>query len=148
MATRIRRSSRRPAGATFSVEIDGVTAAVFREVSGLGLETELVEMREGSGGGIRKVPGLMKFPNIVLKRGYTGNNELYDWAASRTDRGDVTRRTVSITLTSGRRQIARWTVHRAWPVKWTGPSLNAAGTDVAMETVELAHEGITRDDDD
>lgn len=148
MATRIRRSSRRPATATFSVEIDGVTAAVFREVSGLGLETELVEMREGSGGGIRKVPGLMKFPNIVLKRGYTGNNELYDWAASRTDRGDVTRRSVSITLTSGRRQIARWTVHRAWPVKWTGPSLNAAGTDVAMETVELAHEGITRDDDD
>jgi phage tail-like protein len=144
MAVRLKSSSRGKAPLMFTIAIDGLPDSVFQEVSGIGIETEVIEFREGGGGGVRKMPGISKYPNLVLKRGYTGSVDLYDWAAARDDTGDVVRRTVSIALTARGREVARWTVHRAWPVKWDAPTLNAKGNDVPMETIELAHDGISR----
>jgi phage tail-like protein len=134
---------------TFTVEIEGTAAGMFREVSGLSVETEVVEYRDGSTNDIRKLPGRTTWPDIVLKRGFTGNTELYDWAMTYLRTGAVVRRSGSIIMSdqSGN-QIARWNFHNAWPVKWDGPTLDASGAEVAIETLVLAHDGLSLSDDD
>jgi phage tail-like protein len=117
--------------------------AAFHECSGLESSIDVIEHREG-GGPIRKLPGLAKFPNIVLKRGVTDNRELYDQHLSALD-GRVQRKSGSIMLMDrANQEVARWDFQQAWPAKWVGPSLTAEGNDVAIETLELAHEGIRR----
>jgi phage tail-like protein len=127
----------------FRVEIDGIQVAAFHECSGLDSSIDVIEHREG-GGPIRKLPGNTKFSNIVLKRGVTANWELYDLHLRCVD-GAVDRKNGSIILMDrADREVARWNFNQAWPAKWTGPSLTAEGNDVAIETLELAHEGIRR----
>jgi phage tail-like protein len=129
----------------FRVEIDGLTAAAFSEVSGLESETTVIEYRAGTDPNLaRKLPGLTKYPNIVLKRGVTQDAELWSWRKRVID-GNVDRRNGSIVLQddSGQDQV-RWNFHNGWPCKLQGPSLNAHGNDVAIETLEIAHEGIER----
>jgi phage tail-like protein len=129
----------------FRVEIDGLTAAAFSEVSGLESETTVIEYRAGTDPNLaRKLPGLTKYPNIVLKRGVTQDAELWNWRKRVID-GNVDRRNGSIVLQddSGQDQV-RWNFHNGWPCKLQGPSLNAHGNDVAIETLEIAHEGIER----
>jgi phage tail-like protein len=129
----------------FRVEIDGLTAAAFSEVSGLESETTVIEYRAGTDPNLaRKLPGLTKYPNIVLKRGVTQDAELWNWRKRVID-GNVDRRNGSIVLQddSGQDQV-RWNFHNGWPCKLQGPSLNAHGDDVAIETLEIAHEGIER----
>lgn len=93
---------------------------------------------------MRKFPGLTKYTNIVLKWGITDDRELYDWHR-RIVRGDMERKNGSIVLLDRRgEEVVRWNFVRAWPSKWDGPDLNAEGTDAAIETLELAHEGIER----
>ena len=127
----------------FTVQIEGLTAGVFREVTGIGVETEVIELREGGSKEVRKVPGVSKFPNVTLKRGITGSSDLHDWALANLAGKDV-RRSVTITLsdTNGV-TVAAWTLNRAWPVKWQAPQLNASANEVAIETIELAHEGVS-----
>jgi phage tail-like protein len=127
----------------FTVQIEGLTLGAFREVTGLGVETEVIELREGGSRQVRKVPGVSKFPNVTLKRGITGSTDLYDWAVANLGGKDV-RRSVTITVsdTNGV-AIATWTLNRAWPVKWQAPSFNASAHDVLIETIELAHEGVS-----
>lgn len=134
----------------FSVEIEGLALATFTSVSGLSVETEVLEFREGGDtGAVRKIPGRLKYPNIVLKAGFTGDTTLFDWAMTAARTGDVVRRTVVISMVDGAgSSLARWRLHNAWPVKWEGPSLKASGNEVAIETLEIAHEGLTLDDDD
>ena len=125
----------------FIVEIDGIASAGFTECSGLSTETTVIEYREGSGGGIRKLPGLRKYTNVTLKRGLTANRDLWNWYKSLTD-GILQRRNVSIILLADdRTEVARFTLSQAWPCKWIGPALNAKGNDIAIEELELAHEG-------
>jgi phage tail-like protein len=127
----------------FRVEIAGLQVAAFHECSGLESAIDVIEHREG-GGPIRKLPGNAKFANIVLKRGVTADRELYDLHL-RCVEGRIERKSGSIILMDrADQEVARWNFEQAWPAKWVGPSLTAEGNDVAIETLELAHEGIRR----
>jgi phage tail-like protein len=126
----------------FLVEIDGVTAAGFAEVTGLGVEIIPIEYRMGNEHAVRKLPGLRKFSNIVLKRGYTLDRSLWNWAKQVLD-GNVVRAAISITLLDEQRQPAlRWNLREAWPCRYEGPALNAKSNEVAIETLEICHEGL------
>ncbi len=128
----------------FRVEIDGLTVAAFSEVSGLESETTVVEYRTGADHVTRKLPGLTKYPNIVLKRGITDDMELWNWRKRIVD-GDADRRNGSIVLQDDQGQDkVRWNFRDGWPCKYDGPNLNAKSNDVAIETLELAHEGLER----
>ena len=127
----------------FLVEIDGVQVAGFSECSGLSTETDVIEYREGNErGGVRKLPGLTKYANIVLKRGFTRSRELWNWRKVVID-GGVERRSGAIVLLGENHvPVARFQFREGWPAKWEGPSLNAKSSEVAIETLEIAHEGL------
>lgn len=129
----------------FTVEIDGITRASFQEVTGFDSSVEIKEYREG-GDNIttRKLPMQVKYSNIQLKWGMTDDTELYDWHMS-VVKGDIERKNGSIVLFNRKgEEVARWNFVRAWPTKWDGPDLKADGNELAVELVELAHEGIER----
>lgn len=127
----------------FVINIDGVGSGAFSEVSGLDTETDPVEYREGSEDiTVRKLPGLRKYPNITLKRGFTKDRGLWDWRKTVMD-GKTQRKSGSITLLNEARQEAlRWNFREGWPCKLQGPSLNATTNEVAIETLEICHEGL------
>jgi phage tail-like protein len=133
-------------GFNFVVEIDGITRAGFREASGLDSSQDPVEYREGNEKPItaRKLPGLNKYSNISLKWGISDDADLWKWRKTAID-GKVERKNGSIILRNeaGDEKV-RWNFHDAWPTKWTGPSFNATSNDVAIETLELAHEGVVK----
>lgn len=129
----------------FLVEIDGITRAAFHEVSGFDSTIDVIEYREGGENTtLHKLPGMTKYNNIVLKWGLTDDIELYNWHRSAIG-GRLERKNGSIVLLdrSGQEK-ARWNFFRAWPSKYDGPDFNAEGNDVAIETLELAHEGVVR----
>ncbi len=131
----------------FTVDIGVGDELGFSEVEGLAGEIEVIEYREGADrvNTARKLPGLAKYPNVILKRGITGRTDLFEWWKSVRD-GQVQRRNVTITLLDEQRQpVLRWLLRNAWPVKLEGPTLNATGNEVAIETLELAHEGLEID---
>jgi phage tail-like protein len=128
----------------FLVEIDGATKAGFTEVTGLEFEIAAIEYREGADKPltVRKLPGLVKYSNITLKRGLTTDRSLWDWIKTVLD-GTVHRANVSIVLLDDQRQaVVRWTLREAWPCKYSGPALNAQGNQVAIESLEICHEGL------
>jgi phage tail-like protein len=129
----------------FLVEIDGVAVAAFSEVGGLESETDVIEYREGGDSNtVRKLPGLTRHANIVLRRGVTKDADLWNWRKSVVD-GAFDRRNGSIVLLDDdRTEVVRWNFSRGWISKWTGPALNAKGNEVAIETIEIAHEGLAR----
>ena len=129
----------------FLVEIDGIARAAFHEVSGFDSTIDVIEHREGGDNTTpRKLPGMTKHSNIVLKWGLADDTQLYDWHRD-TVNGNVQRKNGSIVLLDRHgREVARWNFVRAWPTKWDGPDLTAEGNDVAIETLELAHEGVER----
>ena len=130
---------------SFTVEIDGIARAGFRECSGLDTSQDPVDYREGNDPPtMRRLPGLVKYANITLKWGMTDDAELWEWRR-RAIEGKVERKNGSIVLLdeTGQEQL-RWNFREAWPVKWTGPSFNATGNEVAIETLELVHEGVTK----
>jgi phage tail-like protein len=132
-------------GYNFRLELDGVTRAAFQECSGLDVTSDPIEYREGSDrAATRKLPGLAKYASIVLKRGVTDDAELWQWAKSAID-GQVERRNGSIVLAddTGAEKV-RWNFREGWPTKWTGPSFNATGNEVAIESLEIAHEGLEK----
>lgn len=127
----------------FLVEIDGVTKAGFSEVSGLSMTTDVIEYRNGNEDITpRKLPGLKKFANITLKRGFTKDGGLFKWRKTVLD-GKTERHTGSITLLDESRKAAlRWNFVQAWPSKLDGPSFNAKNNEVAIETLEIVVEGL------
>ena len=129
----------------FTIEIDGIERAAFQECSGFDSTIDVIEHREGGENTtLRKLPGLTKYSNITLKWGMTNDRELYDWHR-RVVEGEIERKNGSIVLRNRKgEEVARWNFVRAWPTKWDGPDLNAEGNDVAIETLELAHEGVER----
>ena len=129
----------------FLVEIDGITQAGFTDCTGLGADTDVIEYREGGENTtVRKLPGLTKYSNITLKWGLTDSRELYDWFRN-VITGTVQRKNGSIIVLGldGQERL-RWNFVNAWPAKWDGPDFTAKGNDVAIETLELAHEGVER----
>jgi phage tail-like protein len=130
------------AGFNFLVEIDGVTRAGFTHVSGLTSEVDAVSYREGGEVGGRQLPGLVKYPRLILKRGFTLDRSLWDWHRTVVN-GRIERRGVSVMLLdAARTPVARWNFVEAWPAKWQGPELNAQSSDVLIETLEIVHEGM------
>lgn len=129
----------------FHVEIDGISRAAFNECSGLDSTVDVIEHREGGWNQTpRKLPGQTKHSNIVLKWGISTDRELVDWHQRIVD-GEIERRNGSIVLLDRRgEEVARWNFVRAWPSKYTGPSLSAEANDVAIDALELAHEGVRR----
>lgn len=131
-------------GYNFAVEMDGITRMGFKQASGLDSSSDATKYREGTDPtlGQRQLPGLLTFSNISLQRGITDDHALWDWRNS-VATGSPIRRTISIILrdANGAEKI-RWNVKNCWPLKWSGPSLDATTDAVAIETLELAHEGI------
>jgi len=143
MATAERRDPYRTFN--FQLEIDGVPLGAFSEASGLTAEGDAVDYREGTDlqPNVRKLTGLRKYTNITLKRGYTQDKSLWRWYGNIVN-GQPDRRDVTIVLLNEARQpVLRWHAENAWVNKIEGPSFKAAGNEIAMESVELVHEGLT-----
>ena len=129
----------------YRVEIDGLDAGGFSEVTGFDASIDVMEYREGDMVQTPyKIPGLKKYGNITLKKGLTDSLVMYEWLITGVD-GPVDRKTITITsLDESEQPVASWQVINAWPVKYTAPDFNATSSEVAIETVEIAHEGLTR----
>ena len=127
----------------FLVEVEGVTVAGFTECSGLVNETEVIDFRLGNEPITRRrLPGLVKYNNIILKRGITNSTELWDWRKRVLD-GRTQRQSGSVVLLDEARKPAlRWNFREGWPAKLEGPTLNAKNNEVAIETMEIVHEGL------
>lgn len=138
----------------FKVEFDGVESAGFSEVSGADVSVDVIEYREGNELRTtpRKLSGLTKYGNITLKWGVIGSMEMIEWLHS-----------VASDNTAGPTGIARknlvikilddtgadgpsWEIINAWPMHYTGPSFNGLGSEMAIESLEIAHEGMARVD--
>jgi phage tail-like protein len=134
-------------GFNFRVELDGTNVAAFSEASGLTAEGDSVDYREGTDVPmtVRKLVGLRKYSNITLKRGYVQDDTFWTWHKNISN-GQADRRNGTIVLMDEERNdVMRWNFENAWINKVEGPSLNASGNEVAIETVELIHEGLTLD---
>lgn len=128
-------------GYRFRVELDNVERGGFQECSGLDFSQDPIEYREGPDPlYVRKLPGLTKYSNITLKWGITKDEELWDWR-DQALKGNIQRKNGSIILVDDEgNDKTRWNFQAGWPAKWTGPSFNATGNEVAVETLEIAHE--------
>lgn len=125
----------------------GTTTVAFQEVSGLDSENQIIEYREGTDAlnSVRKLPGMEKYPNIVCKRGITGDTTLWDWRKEVRDSTSTFPPTRDVTielLNEKGESVMTWTLTNAWLAKLSGPSLNAKGNEIAIESMELAHERI------
>jgi phage tail-like protein len=132
-------------GYNFSLEIDNVPRGAFSEVGGLTADGDSVDYREGTDlqQNVRKLVGLRKFTNLSLKRGYTQDKVLWQWYLNIMN-GVPDRRNVTIVLMNEERQpVLRWHAENAWINKIEGPALKASSNDLAMESLELVHEGLT-----
>ena len=129
----------------FLVEIEGITQAGFSDCSGFGSSTDPIEYREGGmNTTVHKLPGLTKHTNVTLKWGLTDSTELCNWYKDIVN-GKIARKNGSIVVRDleGKEKL-RWNFVQGWPTKWDGPDFSAKGNDVAIETLEIAHEGIER----
>ena len=127
----------------FLLEIDGLTRAGFHEYAGLEGGADSIGSHEGPEGyTARRFPSLAKYTNISLKHGMTADPALWVWYKNGIG-GKIERKSGSITLLDAARvEKARWKFQKGWVAKWTGPSLNAPGNHVTIETLEIAHEGL------
>jgi phage tail-like protein len=124
---------------------EGTVIGGFSDVSGLGFEVSYSEYRNGNEkfNTVRKVPNTHKVDDVTLKRGLVGSDDLFTWLKTVRD-GTADPRNITITLLDEARQpVATWSLRKAQPKKWTGPTLAAkGGGEVAMEELSLVHEGI------
>ncbi len=128
----------------YKVSVGGVEAG-FSEVTGFDVSIDVIEYREGDDPTTPfKLPGLSKYSNITLKNGITDSMELYNWIKDCVE-GKIERKVVTImALGEDGGTLATWEIVESWPVKYTGPDFNATGSEVAIESMELCHEGLRR----
>jgi phage tail-like protein len=142
----IERPNKNPYSAfNFVVEINGAQIAAFQEVSGLDAENTPIEYREGADpmNTTRKLTGIEKYPNVICKRGITGSTVLWDWRKEVRDGSTTFPATRDVTIKLLNEQhvaVLKWRLTNAWCCKLSGPSLNAKGNEIAIETMELAHD--------
>ena len=134
----------------FHVEVGGITKAAFTDCSGLEMSTEVFEYQEGGlNEYVHKIPGRTKVSNVTLKRGFATSNELFQWykdmekALLAGNRFDFQQVTIILYSSADRDELVRWTLDKAFPVKWVGPAFKTSEAAVAVETLEFAHHGIT-----
>lgn len=118
--------------------------AFFKSVSGLKFETEVIPVREGGANDTTfQLVGATKWSNLVLKQGFTGNSALIKWRQDwlrgkmvRIPSGTITQ------LNTAMEPVAHWQFHRGWPAKWELSELDASKSELSIETLEIAHEGL------
>jgi phage tail-like protein len=127
----------------FLIDIDGITLAGFSECSGLTAESDVIDYRTGDMDiTVSKLPGLRKYNHLLFKHGITSSTELWQWRLTVIN-GQTVRKSGSITLLDeGRQRALEWTFTQAWPCKYEGPTLNGKTNEVAIETLEICHEGL------
>src|SRR6266849_402508 len=132
-------------GFNFRVEIDGISPAAFSEVSGLTADGDPVDYREGTDlkNNVRKLVGLRKFTMLVFKRGYIKDDTLWKWYVSIANGKPDRRHGSVVLLNEAHKAVMSWNFENAWINKIEGPALKASGNEVAIESMELCHEGIT-----
>ena len=126
----------------FQIELDSVTVAAFKTMSGLSSKQDVVEFKLGGDKSVRRRPGRVSFNNITLERGFTVDKELWEWRKKIIDGEDDKRTGAIVFLNPDGSEALRYNFFRAWPVNWEGPSLTAGGSDTAVEKLELAVEWI------
>jgi phage tail-like protein len=128
----------------FRVEWGG-TSVSFTEASGFTQELQAVDYRTGDSPdySMVKMPGLRKYNNLTFKRGITkGDNEFFLWLNT-VKLNEIERRDITVSLLNEKHEpVMVWTAHNAFPVKVEGPGLKASGNEVAIESIEIAHEGL------
>jgi phage tail-like protein len=133
----------------FQAEWGGVRIG-FTEVSGLDAETEVIEYRDGASleYSKRKIPGMQKYPNVTLKRGvFASDNDYFKWWNT-VALNTVERRSVTISLLNEKHEpVMVWKVKNAWPSKIASTDLKADGNEIAIESIELAHDGLVIQND-
>ena len=128
----------------FKVEIEGVTVAAFKEVSGIESQTEVIEYQDGSDLTLRKRPGRTSYSNIILKRGYINTDELWNWRKKVTE-GLIERKSGSIIITDDDgSEISRFNFFEGWPVRYKLGSFDGEGDMNLVEEIEIAVERIER----
>jgi phage tail-like protein len=129
----------------FRVEILGLQVGGFSEVSGLEREVQLEDFREGGLNDFtHKLVTMTKYPNLSLKRGLADRTELWQWHQDVIN-GRIERRQITVVLVdTGGADTWRWMFEAAYPVKWSGASLNATTSAIFVESLDFAHNGIKR----
>jgi phage tail-like protein len=129
----------------FRVEWGGTNIG-FSEVSGLNIENKVIEYRDGVSPEYSKIkmPGMREYSNITMKRGvFKGDNEFFKWLNT-ISLNTVERRDLTISLLNEKHEpVVVWKVHNAFPIKVQSTDLKADGSEVAVEQIDLAHEGLT-----
>ncbi len=128
----------------FELRLDDLPAAGFSEITGLSLQTDVQDYAEGGlVGAVHRFPGQTRQTNLTLKRGLV-DRRIWDWYFQLT-RGQMRFRSGSIVVLApdGGHPAMEIQFYRAFPVKWSGPDLNAGQSQIAVETLELAHGGLT-----
>ncbi|MDP4235352.1 MAG: phage tail protein [Bacteroidota bacterium] len=130
----------------FQVDISGITGSGFSEVILPAMGVDVVEFREGNDptASVRKLPGATHFGNLILKRGFKGSLELYQWWLEASTGNSSTRRNISVILLSedASQSVATWQFSDAFPTKYSVSELNARGCDVLIETIEIVSDNV------
>ena len=123
----------------------GVIIGGFKSVSGMDSETEIVEFKQGNDLVVRKKPGRTTYANIVLERGYTSTDDLFEWRKNIED-GKIDRRSGSIIVLDqdGETEVARYNFYEGWPCKWYVPDMDSDSSAMAIEKIEIAVEKVER----
>lgn len=133
----------------FSVEVDGIETARFQKCEGLEAEAYVYEIEEGGyNTSTHKFYGRTRYPNLILEKGISDNNSLYNWFKETVlENRKIERKNGSIILKDmENREIKRWNFFRAFPCRWIGPRLESnLASEYALERIEIAHEGIILD---
>jgi phage tail-like protein len=129
----------------FEVKWDNAVMS-FQEVSGLDVEAQPIEYRHGDSPAfsVIKIPGIKKYGNITMKKGvFANDNKFWDWF-NQIKMNTIKRIPITISLLDQEgKPTMVWTLTNAWPTKITGTDLKSEGNEVAVETIEFAHEGLT-----
>jgi phage tail-like protein len=140
-----RREHDTAVGHSFGLEVDGVSVSMLTEVVGLGWERDVIEVREGGDPDTtRRVPGRMKPGEVTVRRGLTTDLGFEQWMRDPVPVGQP-RRSVSLALFDSQgRAVARYHLENAWPSKLEVTGLRSGGTEIAVESLTLVHEGLER----
>lgn len=130
-------------GVGFRVEFDGSLQGSFTECSGFEITVAVEKFEEGGlNDHEHQLPGRTSYGNVTLKQPVLIEQKFYDWLLQIV-RGEAARKELSIYVgDSAGERVRSWQLKGAWPVKWTGPSMKTGGNEAAIETIEIAHEGL------
>jgi phage tail-like protein len=132
-------------GFNFLVVFMGLGEVAFSEASGIAVDGDVVEYREGNErfNHVRRLAGLRKNSNLTFRRGYTPDDRLWQWYARIANGADERYNGSIVLLNEARRPVMRWNFVNAWINKIDGPMLKAAGNEIAIEAMDVVHEGLT-----